>query len=109
LEEIRDWTNNSGFGPRMLRRKLNEKIQELDKWIPRIQSPKRKEEIVALRDTLDRLRKDIADPRTLAGFAMKCMQMAEQPAGFWKEHAQEAYSELLRDFDRDLFPGTEVN
>jgi len=49
------------------------------------------------RDALLALRNDINDPNTLSGFAMRCFEMAGQPAEKWKdrEWAQEQYSNLL--------------
>ena len=77
---------------------LMSKIPELNRGIERTTSPKMKDKLIALRDALERLGKDIANPNSLSGFALKCIEMAEQPAERWKDRnwAQQQYSELLK-------------
>jgi serine/threonine protein kinase len=50
-----------------------------------------------IKDALIALRNDIEKPKTLAGFAMKCFEMAGEPTEKWKdrEWAQKTYSDLL--------------
>jgi hypothetical protein len=68
------------------------------KWLRETLDSKIKEaETPELRDALVALRNDIDDPRTLAGFAMKCFETAGQTPERWKDRdwAQQQYSELL--------------